>query len=274
MTVKIIEQLIKLGLSRYESAAYVSLLEIGPATAYETAKNAGLPTSKIYQVLARLMEQGLVMEMQENNKKRYTPLESKDFVNKYRGEINQTINSLEHSLTNIKGKSNVSYIWNMDSYNDFIQHTKEVINQCQEHLLLSLWPREADEFSSEINKALKRGVKIASVFFGKDNFNLGQVYYHPIEDTIYQEKSGRGFALVSDSKMALMATIQSDHNCQGAWSRSRGFITLAEDYIKHDIYIMKIVKRFDSELIKTFGENYNFLRDIFSDRDKCSDSLI
>ena len=74
--------------------------------------------------------------------------------------------------------------------------------------------------------------------------------------------------------MALMATIQNEQRCQGARSRSKGFITLAEDYIKHDIYIMKIVKRFDPELINTFGQNYKLLRDIFSDKDSNSDHSI
>ena len=46
-----------------------------------------------------------------------------------------------------------------------------------------------------------------------------------------------------------------------------GFITLAEDYIKHDIYIMKIVRRFDETLLEKFGDNYKHLRNIFEDRE-------
>jgi len=269
---EIIEKLIKLGLSRYESLTYVSLLEIGPATAYETAKNAGLPTSKIYEVMAKLIEQGLALEMHENSRKRYTALEPQDFINKYRGEINRTINKLEHDLTNYKGQTNVSYIWNMDSYEAFIQITKEAISQCQKELLLSLWPQEAEVFSKDLEQAGKKGIIMASVFFGKEAFNKGQVFHHPIEDTIYTEKGGRGFTLVADQDMAITATIQGTETCQGAWSRSNGFITLAKDYIKHDIYIMKIVSRFDKDLINTFGHKYKFLRDIFSDREALNDN--
>jgi sugar-specific transcriptional regulator TrmB len=272
MRIQIIEKLIKLGLSRYESLAYVSLLEVGPATAYETAKNAGLPTSKIYEVLAKLIEQGLALEMHENNRKRYTALEPQDFINKYRGEINRTINKLEKDLNGYKRHTNVSYIWNMDSYGDFIQISKEAINQCQKELLLSLWPQEAEEFSKDLEKAGKKGVYMASVFFGKENFNRGQVFHHPIEDTIYNEKGGRSFTLVADQNMAITATIGITDTFQGAWSRSDGFITLAKDYIKHDIYIMKIVSRFDRELIKTFGTEYKFLRDIFSDMEVSDDN--
>ncbi|MBN2736381.1 MAG: TrmB family transcriptional regulator [Spirochaetales bacterium] len=267
MTTKIIEKLTQLGFSRYESAAYISLLEIGPATAYEAAKNAGLPSSKIYEVLAKLTERGLVLEMHENSRKRYTALESDDFLSKYRRDLNHTMDSLACDLKNLKGKSNVSYIWNIDSWSDLLEIAKEAIKQCRKELLLSLWPREAQSLGKELAKAHKNNIAMASVYFGKDDFSLGQVYPHPIEDTLYQEKSGRGFTLVADSKLAIMATVQEKDSCQGAWSRSGGFITLAEDYIKHDIYIMKIVSRFDAQLIKTFGPKYKHLRNIFSDQE-------
>ena len=90
-------------------------------------------------------------------------------------------------------------------------------------------------------------------------------FSHPIEDTLYAEKGGRGFVLVSDGAEAVTGTIFADGTVEGAWSRSRGFITLAEDYVKHDIYIMKIVQRYDRELTARFGPKYERLRDVFSD---------
>lgn len=55
---------------------------------------------------------------------------------------------------------------------------------------------------------------------------------------------------------------------EGAWSTNRGFVTLAEDYIKHDVYIMKIVNRFNGLLVERFGENYVLLRDVFTDGER------
>ena len=67
-----------------------------------------------------------------------------------------------------------------------------------------------------------------------------------------------------------MGTVFSKDEVDGAWSKNRGFVTLAEDYIKHDIYIMKIVRRYDEALISTFGKGYTMLRDIFSDKESRS----
>jgi hypothetical protein len=40
---------------------------------------------------------------------------------------------------------------------------------------------------------------------------------------------------------------------------------MAEDFISHDIYILKIVRRFDKALLNEYGKNYSKLRDIFKD---------
>ncbi len=48
---------------------------------------------------------------------------------------------------------------------------------------------------------------------------------------------------------------------------NEGFVIMAENYIRHDIYQMKTMKRFDPLLRKKFGERYEKLRDIFKDEE-------
>ncbi len=43
-------------------------------------------------------------------------------------------------------------------------------------------------------------------------------------------------------------------------------MTAVEDYLKHDIYVQKIVGRFNDLLVRTYGPNYARWRDVFSDR--------
>jgi hypothetical protein len=117
-----------------------------------------------------------------------------------------------------------------------------------------------------IRKKEAEGVQAAVVHFGSVTEQSGRIFEHPIKDTLYEEKGGRGFTLVCDGSEALSGTF-SPSSTEGAWSRGKGFVTLAEDYIKHDIYIMKIVRRFDSPLVETFGEGYSLLRDIYTDED-------
>jgi len=53
------EALQKLGLTKGESAVYLALLELGESTAGVIAKKAGVSSSKVYEILERLMAKGL-----------------------------------------------------------------------------------------------------------------------------------------------------------------------------------------------------------------------
>ncbi len=69
-----IEKLKKLGLSSYESRAYLALLKLGNAVADEIAINAKIPMGRIYGVLSNLEEVHLVL-IQATRPKRYVPAE-------------------------------------------------------------------------------------------------------------------------------------------------------------------------------------------------------
>jgi sugar-specific transcriptional regulator TrmB len=267
MVVNIITELMKFGFSEYEARAYIGLLKSYPATAYEVAKTSGLPTSKIYEVLSRLSEKGIVIEMKTNSKKRYSPLDPAEFVEIYRGRMKKALTALKKQLTLTGQESHISYIWNISDYTDFIERARRMISGAKIKLLISTWKEEVGCLVDLLEKKEKNNINIAIVHFGKPEISIGQVFPHPIEDTIYAEKGGRGFVLISDEREAIMGTVGEDNSIEGAWSKNKGFVTLADDYIKHDIYIMKIVKRFNQTLIERFGKNYEKLRDIFNDEE-------
>lgn len=272
-----IKNLLSLGLSEYEAKAYIALLQERPVSAYEAAKNAGIPTAKIYGVLAKLLEKEMVIKLAEEGKKQYAPLEAEEYLHRYRTRMEGTLDSLEDDLKDVSSRQELSYIWNITGYASFIERSGIILGEAKETVLLSAWPEELEGLAGTLREKESAGVKTAVVLFGgeeamgkksPDDGIPGQVFPHPIADTLYEEKGGRGFAVVADGRAALMGTIKSDGSVEGAWSSNLGFVTLAEDYIKHDIYIMKIVARFNSELIRRFGPGYRRLRDIFSDTEE------
>jgi len=263
----IIYELAKLGLTEYEAKAYLSLLNENPATAYEIGKASGIPTSKVYEVLKKLVEKEVISIFDEGRTKQYIPLAPDEFLNRHKNMTERIIDSLRGELSHVKGKKEFSYIWNITEYDYFIHKVREAIKGATQTVLVSIWKEELALLEEELRYAVKRDVKVAVVHFGLPKVKIGQMYPHPIEDTIYQEKGGRGLIVVVDSKEVLTGTILWNRKVEGAWSMNRGFVTLAEDYIKHDIYIMKIVKRFDRTLKERFGTKYAKLRDIFSDEE-------
>jgi sugar-specific transcriptional regulator TrmB len=261
----------ELGLSEYEGKAYLALLARNPATAYETAHGAGIPTSKIYEVMGKMLARGLVLvEDEGGERKRYVPLDAKDFVSGERSRIGETIDRLEEDLKDFEGSLDVSYLWNVRDRESLLERARAILSRTEKEVLLSAATEELESLAPALSECAARGRRLATVRFGEKPMEIpGAVYPHPIRDTLQAEKGGRGFALVSDSREALIGTISSTGgSTQGAYSRNKGFVVLAEDYVKHDIYITKIVERFDSQLIERFGEGYALLRDVFSDTER------
>lgn len=264
---ELIDHIKTLGFSEYEAKAYLCLLKIQPATSYEIAQGSGIPSSKIYEVIARLVEKQVFMAHGDEGKKRYLALLPEEFVERQRSSFGKTLDVLSDELPLLRSETPVSVIWNVSDYGLFMDKALRMVKEAENTLLLSAWPFERETLEPFLLEAEKRGVKIAAIHYGEMEKGAGVLFRHPIADTLYQEKGGRGLVLVRDSRDALVGTIEDSLRVHGAFSSNQGFITLAEDYIKHDIYIMKIVRRFDDILLTKFGDNYKHLRNIFEDKD-------
>ena len=265
MVVNTIRQLMTIGFSEYEAKTYLALLKVQPATAYETAKTAGIPSSKIYEILGKLKDKGTAVALKSNNKLLYAAIDPDELIQSQKASFSKTINELEHNLKTHTKQENVSYIWNIYEYDYLIDKAVRMIKDAEKSVLLSIWPEDLQFLSESLSEA---NVPVSIVHFGTLKEERDEtIFVHPIEDTLYSEKGGRGFSIVTDSACAVTATISENNKVTGAWSNNTGFALLAEDYIKHDIYVMKIVNRFNSQLINRFGENYHLLRDIYSDKE-------
>ncbi len=270
MVDNMITYLRELGLSDYEARTYKALCQVSPLTAYEVAQQAGLPTSKIYQVLGRLLEKGLVLCLQEQTRKRYIPQELEEFAAGCRYQMEKTLAGLEEEGRKLMQENQVSYIWNLKGYQEIVDKARQIIASAQSKILISLWQDELLNLAPALRAKCAEGVRLGLVHFGDldPTLAVGTCFSHPIADTLFQEKGGRGLTLVVDSREAMMVTVFETGEAEGAWSRNRGYVNLAEDYVKHDIYIMKIVDRFDTLLIDRFGPGYRKLRDVFSDEEE------
>jgi len=70
------------GLSEYEAKVYVSLVEAGAAKARKLSAMCGVPRTKVYGVLRKLTDMGLVVEIPEDPKK-FAPKPPKDAFESY-----------------------------------------------------------------------------------------------------------------------------------------------------------------------------------------------
>jgi HTH-type transcriptional regulator, sugar sensing transcriptional regulator len=267
MTVSaVLQRLRDVGLGDYEAKLYLALVKRHPATGYELARSSGVPSSKVYEVLGRLQDKDLVFVTDGGRTKRYIPVDPEEFVERYAARVARTLAGLRDELRELGGEDQVGYIWNVHGRDALLERTVHLVARAERTLLLSAWDDELAELTEPIAAAHRRKVRVAVIVYGALAVEAAAVYPHPIRDTIQQEKGGRGLTVCADSRVALVGLVSETGGASGAWSRNHGFATAVEDYLKHDVYVQKIVGRFNDLLVRTYGRHYGRWRDVFSDR--------
>jgi len=75
------EILQELGLNRRESLCYTALLELGSSKTGAIVKKTAIPSSKIYEILDKLIKRGLASYVVKNNVKHYQASDPKSLIN-------------------------------------------------------------------------------------------------------------------------------------------------------------------------------------------------
>lgn len=256
----------QLGFTAYEAKTYLGLLSCQPATAYEVAKKSTVPSSKIYETLNRLMSKGIVQPTLSATEhgQQYVALSPNDFSEQIRESAVSQTNQLLPLLEKLTHEVPSDFIWPLSDDKQIQNKALEMIRQSRTTVLISCWPEELEWLEGELLQAESRGIKIALVHFGQPTKNIGATYHHPEEKTLYEEKGGRGLTLVADSNSVLIANFERTGGVDAAWSKNSAFVTVAEDYVKHDVYITKVTRFLKPEMVTRFGQQYEKLRDVFN----------
>jgi len=170
----------QLGLTPYESRAYVSLMMQGPMSPSELAQKTGIPRPRAYDVLRSLMEKGLLME-QSGRPSIYAAVEpAQGLKNLLIAVEMETLGQLEEkrktaqTLTKLlsqmyeKSKSRKlerSKVWFTQRDTAFIAIYSEAIRNCEKEFLVattSLRPPEK-EILEAVKYALKKGKSVRVV---------------------------------------------------------------------------------------------------------------
>lgn len=261
-----ISKLIQLGFSDYEARAYVALLQDNPLTAYEISKKSGIPSSKVYEVIRKLENRSTVQSIQGERSKLFMPISPDEFAQNYRLAVEDNLHFIKKSLKGIKVGIDTNYTWHIKHYDDLIIRAKRMLRTARKTVLIMIWPEELSNLLTDLQYAQDHGVNVAMVHYGATNTKVGQVYCHPAENTIYAKRNVRGFTLVIDSVEAVTGKI-INNDTEAIWSMNEAFVIITEDYLRHDIYFIKTMKRFDPTLQKKFGTQYEKLFNVYADEE-------
>lgn len=250
---KIISLMQSIGFTQYESQVYLALLNRSNVTGYELAKLSGVPASKIYAILNRLLDKE-VIQIIDTEPKKYIPQPPDEILSRMRTEYSNAFDVLDEKLEHIYSEEETAsnHIWNVSGREIIMRKVTDFINKCSQHLYLSVWDEEMDEISDALLSAKDRGVKITIVHFGNKLLGIENEYRHGREHSIRIERGGRRIALIVDDEKVILGHFLEDGSSNAAWTINKGLVLLAKDYIIHDIYSIRILQKYGEGAMEIF----------------------
>lgn len=167
--VELVERLQEIGLTEYQSRAYVAAVSLGTATPSQLADESGVPQARIYDVIEDLSDQGFVEEQIRDSTKVVSAPEPgvvlEDFKNRHVDEFNSTVQSAISDLSRMyQRETNTDGFVSMVSLEKSARrHIQRAIDDADWWLALSLPRGTYDAVADDIVSAVDRGVTVRLV---------------------------------------------------------------------------------------------------------------
>lgn len=252
------ERLQNLGFSPYEARAYLALLKKHPVTGYELSRISGVPSAKIYETIGRLRERGALTAIL-GEPMRYAPIPPGELLRDLRRRFETNVAGLEESLSQASMATEREYVWNIREYQFIMARAGDLLAAAAGEVAAFLWAPEAKALEEELSAVIRRGVRLFGVLCGSME-GFPQLLRHGFEDAVLEEHQGRLLVLVRDAAEALLGGIGDGDGAAAAATKNFGMVRVALEYVKHEIYQAKIMKRYGRRFIEDFGPHLERLR--------------
>ncbi|BDZ68243.1 TrmB family transcriptional regulator [Methanobacterium ferruginis] len=153
-----------MGLTEYESKAYLSLTSLTSATALEVNETSGVPLSRLYDVLKSLHKKGFI-EITRGKPLKYSVIPPQDVFKKARVKIKEELDEAEAEVKNIY-ESQISKspapIWLIYGTDKIVKKELEIIGRAKDTLHIAagfMFQGELEKLDDALGKSLKKGVQ-------------------------------------------------------------------------------------------------------------------
>lgn len=136
---EIIEKLQRLGLTKYESLAYITLLKIGPSKATDITKESGIPHTRVYDVLSSLHRKGFVDVMQ-GSPRLYKPVNPEVVLEKIKEDFIEDIENLKKAFLELYREvhgEDLPEVWTIQGFDNTVERAEYVIRTAKHEVLIN-----------------------------------------------------------------------------------------------------------------------------------------
>jgi HTH-type transcriptional regulator, sugar sensing transcriptional regulator len=244
--VDLIDQLIALGMTEYESKVYLALLSENPATGYQISKAAGIPRSMVYEALGRLEARGAALKTAEEKATLYRPVSPDTLLDRYEQETQARVTSLRSGLGPLYQRQDEGRLWNFGGRKEALHYAAELIAGAQRELMLVLTDADVEELRALLAASHERGVSLGVILTGAAEFRLGQVVRHPQHETKLHRMQ-ETLIVVADEREFLIASGHA--NTTATVTTNANMVLIARQFIWMELFAQRIFARLGPRLL-------------------------
>ncbi|MFN2198496.1 MAG: TrmB family transcriptional regulator [Anaerolineales bacterium] len=242
----LLQELMAVGFTEYESKVYLALLRESPATGYQLSKNAGVPRSMVYEALGRLAVRGAVMRTDDRRSTLYRPVPPDILLDRYAKEHQTLIESLRKDLNAMFDAQSEDYFWSIKGYGAVQSFATQMIDSAVVEILLVLNDRDLEALNDILANANARGVTISALLTGDRTLDYGQVVRHPPLESEAQELT-QMLVIVADNQQVLIAN--TDIETSATITSNNNLVLIARQFIWMELFAQRIYARMGPDVL-------------------------
>ncbi|MGD8401000.1 MAG: helix-turn-helix domain-containing protein [Bacillota bacterium] len=228
---ELIEALGKVGFTKHEAVLYLTLCKEGELTGYEAAKISGIPRSNAYLALAALVEKGGAYRI-ESEAVRFTAVPVNELTANLRREFEQVLSFLAN--VPVRQTTTNPYI-TITGQNQIVNKMKNLINKAMERLYLALAINELRLLETEIEQAIRRGLKVVIITDQAYKLEHATIYFH--------HKQPGQIRLITDSNQVLTGELSGRPDSTCLYSMNPNLVQLIKDSLINELELIKLKKQ-------------------------------
>ncbi|MFE7151727.1 TrmB family transcriptional regulator, partial [Heyndrickxia sporothermodurans] len=232
----------KFGFSQYESQVFEVLASSeDPMDATNIVKYSGVPKAKIYEVISRLIEKGMVLDSISEKKKLYTALPLPLVINKLTSEFQNNVKQLENNT--YKRTFYDEHVWSLKMESSIRAQSNQLVQEAKKSILISGWKDDIIEYLPILQDKEENGVEVEVLVVGNLETNLSHI--HTLIPAVEHQTLERFRLIIIDDKEVIFAGMENQ-SWQALKTMSKPFIKVFTEFFYHDVALAKInEKHFD-----------------------------
>lgn len=264
----VVPALVALGFSLNESRAYAALLQDSPATGYEVGVRAQIPRSAVYGVLRRLVKAGAARSI-AGTPERFAPAPADELLVMLRKRFDASTEQLEDAIRRIDKTPAAPDAFSVRGYQRVLEEAERLIRGAHHRLVISGWPREIEQLSSELKRAAKRKVYIVVFSHAELPPLPGEVFSYGLDETALEEFWKHRLVVIADDHRSLIGATEMSDGDTGVVSETTAIAEIATSQIALDITLLSQRQGRDVEgvMARMLGQRVGRLDTLLSKRD-------